>query len=120
MCHLTAPDSHRLRAWTGEKDGIRFWLAMTYVDIDMYMKRNGSVGLSTEGLTAYTTGKAYSYFACDWLQEVFFHPISRQHKCCYLKTTCIPSNRVNDTHSLWLKTMKSGEIVSAYCKCMAR
>ena len=119
-CDPTAPDPHKLKAWIGEKDGIRFWPAITYVDIDLYMKKKNSVGLTTEGLTAYKTGKAYSYFTCDWLHEVFYHSISRQHKCCYLKTTCLPSNRVNDSpHSLWIKTMKSGEIVSAYCTCVA-
>lgn len=120
MCGIPAPDPHRLKTWMGEKEGMSLWPPISYVDIEMFMQKNGSVGLSSEGLTAYKTGKAYSYFACDWLHEVFYHCINKQHKCCYLKATCLPSNRVNDPpHSLWIKSLKDGEVVSAYCTCMA-
>ena len=115
-----SPDPLKLTSWANEQSGIHSWPPVTYVDIDMFMRRNGSVGLSSEGLTAYKTGKAYSYFSCDWLEEVFYHNISKRHRCCYLKAHCMPSNRLNDVpHSLWAKVMKTGEVVSAYCSCVA-
>jgi hypothetical protein len=120
MYSIAAPDPLKLSKWIGEKDGLRSWPPVTYIDIDIFMRKNGSVGLTTEGLTAYKTGKAFSYFACDWLSEVYYHMINRKHQCCYLKTTCLPSNRINDNpHSLWIKCMKSGEVLSAYCTCIA-
>lgn len=120
MAAIPAPDPHKLQKWVGEKDGIRCWPPITYVDIDVYMRKHGSVGLTTEGLTAYKTGKAYSYYACDWLKEVLYHPITKKHECAYLKADCTPSNRLNNSpHSLWVKVKKTGEVVSAYCSCMA-
>lgn len=115
-----APDPMKLENWVKEKSGMKNWPPVTYVDVDIFMRKHGSVGLSSEGLTAYKTGKAYSYFSCDWLHEVFYHPITKKHQCCYLKANCLPSNRINDSpHSLWIKTLKTGEVVSAYCSCVA-
>lgn len=120
MQTVAAPDPLKLEKWLNEKEGMKFWPPITYVDIDLYMKQKGSVGLSSEGLTAYKTGKAFSYFSCDWLKEVSYHPITKKHVCCYMKASCLASNRINDVpHTLWIKSMKTGEVVSAYCTCMA-
>jgi len=58
----------------------------------MFCQQNGSAGLTKESLTAYKTGKAYSYFQCDWLKEVFYSPISKTNPCCFMKTECVPSD----------------------------
>ena len=118
---FSAPDPFSLRKWIGEQTGIKQWPAVSYIDIHWFLKQNGSVGLSREALTAYKTGKAFSYFSCDWLGEVFFSPISKKHECCFLKADCAPSNRLSDIpHSVWAKVVKeSGEVVSAYCSCVA-
>lgn len=117
----SAPDPHVLKRWTDEKTGIKLWPPITIVDIHWFMQCNGSTGLTTDALTAYKQGKAFGYFSCDWLKEIFYTPISKSHACCFLKADCTPSNRINDLpHKLWVKAIKSsGEIVSAYCSCMA-
>jgi hypothetical protein len=116
-----APDPYNLKKWTDERKGLKEWPPVSYIDIHWFMKRNGGVGLTREALTAYKNGKAFSYFSCDWLQEVFYTPITTTHACCFLKANCMPSNRLNDVpHSLWVKIVKhTGEIVSAYCSCVA-
>lgn len=116
-----APDPFKITSWIDEKEGIKNWPPVSYVDIHWHMCKNNSVGLSKEAMTAYKTGKAFSYFSCEWLKEVYYSPISRKHECCFLKTICVPSNRVSDIpHSLWVKLMKkTGEVVSAYCSCVA-
>lgn len=118
---FAATDPFTLKRWLGEKEGLKHWPSVTYIDIHWFLKRNGSVGLTDEHLTAYKNGKAYSYFSCDWLREVYFTPISKQHQCCFLKAQCTPSTRVNDDpHELWVKLLKqTGEVISAYCSCMA-
>ena len=118
---FAAPDPNGLKRWQSEKDGLKIWPPVTYIDIHWFLKNNGSVGLTTEDLTAYKTGKAFSYFHCNWLQEVFFSPINTNHECCFLKANCCPSSRINDEpHQLWVKIVKkTGEIVSAFCTCMA-
>lgn len=117
----SSPDPLKLQKWISEQEGMRSWPAISYVDIDWFMRQNGSVGLTREVMTAYKTGKAFSYFSCDWLREIYYSPISKHHSCCYLKTTCVPSNRLNDPpHAVWVKVIKkTGEIVSAFCSCMA-
>lgn len=116
-----APDPNTLKKWTDEKSGIKLWPPITYIDIHMFFKKNGGLGLSKEELTAYKTGKAYSYFSCDWLKEVFYTAINKHHKCCFLKAECVPSDRINNPpHLLWVKIFKeSGDVASAYCTCMA-
>lgn len=115
-----ATDPFSLKRWVGEKDGLKNWPPVTYIDIHWFLRRNGSVGLTDEHLTAYKNGKAYSYFSCEWLQEVFHTSIQKSPNCCFLKAKCKPSTRINDDpHDLWVKVLNTGEVVSAYCSCMA-
>ncbi|XP_067939760.1 uncharacterized protein [Watersipora subatra] len=88
-------------------------------DNDVNMKKEKMDNLDN-ALKSYKTGKAYSYFFNDWIQEVFFYDI-RDTDACYLKSTCTPSQRVNDIpHSQWIKVLKSSGVVqSAFCSCVA-
>jgi hypothetical protein len=115
------PDPANIKKWTSEKEGVKLWPPVTYIDIHWFLKNNGSTGLSQEDLTAYKTGKAYSYFSCDWLQEIFYSAVNKTSECCFVKAKCTPSTRVNDEpHLLWIKIVKkTGEIISAYCTCVA-
>ena len=116
-----ATDPNKLKRWIDEKQGMKHWPPISFMDIHWFLKSHGSAGLSREDLTAYKEGKAFSYFSCDWLKEVYFSPINPNHSCCYLKAACTPSQRINDEpHNLWIKVVKdSGEIVSAFCSCVA-
>ena len=117
----SATDPNNLKKWIGEKDGLKLWPPVSCIDIHWFLSQHDSVGLNKEDLTAYKTGKAYSYFECDWLQEVFYSPINKTHKCCFLKAKCTPSQRISHKpHDVWIKVLKeSGEVISAYCSCVA-
>ncbi|XP_067948705.1 uncharacterized protein [Watersipora subatra] len=93
------------------------WPPLCYNEIVRFVLKNGH-SFSSDALKSYKTGKAYSYFFNDWIQEVFFHDI-RDTDACYLKSTCTPSQRVNDIpHSQWIKVLKSSGVVqSAFCSC---
>lgn len=67
-----------------------------------------------------TTGKSCSTFQCEWLKEVFYCPVRKSFKYCFLKAMCTPSIRVNDIpHELRVKIeKKSGKNFSTYCSCV--
>ena len=113
-------DPHKLRKLIGEKDGMKTWPPVSFVDIVKFLNKHGHY-LAFETLTSYKTGKGYGYVYSDWLADVFYHPINKSSQHCYLKASCIPSNRINDEpHRPWIKVeQKSGEITSAFCSCVA-
>ena len=93
---------------------------MTYYAIHWFLKDCGSVGLTRKVLTAYNTGKAISYFQYDWLKEVFYSPINKQHVCYYLRAKGTPCNLVNDTpHIVWVKIKWTKQRCSpSYLSCV--
>lgn len=66
-------DPTRLQKWLGEHEGMRQWPPVSYMDIADFTYRNGSA-VSKETMTSCKTGKSYSYFFNDWLEEVFYQP----------------------------------------------
>lgn len=110
----------RLQAWINEKNSINSWPPVSYVDICKFIQKKGC-SLTKEALSTYKTGKAFSLFYNDYVQEVYYHAIRKDHPCCYLKAECKHSNKVNDpNHSVWVKVVKeTGEICSGYCTCYA-
>lgn len=111
-------DPARLKLWLSEKEGMSQWPPTNYVDMVKFIQKNGC-SFSKAALTSYKTGKAYSLFQNDYIQEVYYHGIKKIHPCCFLKATCKRSNRINDPpHDVWVKIAKSsGEVISAYCTC---
>lgn len=116
----TSTDPLKLSKWISEKDGMKMWPPVSFVEVVKFINKHGH-SLASETLTSYKTAKAYGYFYSDWLGEVLYHPINKTQQHCYVKANCTPSNRINDEpHSTWIKIDKSsGEIVSAFCSCVA-
>ena len=112
-------DPNKFKAWIGEQDGISKWPPLCYNEIVRFIGKHDS-SLSGDALKSYKTGKAYSYFFNDWIQEAFYHDV-RGTDVCYIKSMCTPSQRVNDPpHSQWIKIQKSdGQVQSAFCSCVA-
>lgn len=115
---ISNPD--RLKKWIPEKDSMKHWPPISYIDICSFVQRHGC-SLSKEVMTSYKTGKAYSLFYNSYIQDISYHEINKGHPCCFLKSDCKHSNRVNDPpHNIWIKIEKeSGNICSAYCTCVA-
>lgn len=121
---VTIPDPlHDLTdGWKGEQVGLALWPPTMHIDIAQYLlsKFQGQ-DLTKRLLGDYKEGKAYSYFDCEWLKEVFYHPISVECNVCVLRSEATPSQRIgNIPHKVWVAIeKKSGLILSAYCTCFA-
>lgn len=114
------PDPLKLNdGWLGEAEGMRLWPPTMYSDICNYLVLNGDYStLRGKLMKDYKQGKAYSYFASNWLQEVQYHEISPDCRYCYLKAKCVHSNEVMAKWNLWVLIVKAtGEIASAWCRC---
>ena len=116
----TPNDPARLKAWHGEKEAMSKWPRTNFVDLGLFLNKKGC-SLNKEVLSAYKTGKAYSLFRDNHVQEIFYHNINKQHPCCYLKALCKRSQRISEIpHEAWVKVIKeTGEVCSAYCSCFA-
>ena len=125
------PDPLTLKqGWLPEKKcsefyGMLQWPSVYYFDIANYM------GISQPDFVKrlesdYKQGKCYRYYTCEFVQEVFFHPISEKSGYCLIKCKCTPSQRVNSKpYDVWAILTKNkvdvpgGCIKSAYCSCTA-
>ena len=113
--------------WVGEENDIKLWPQLYLTDItrfygDVLDKKNIVQRIECE----YKQGKAYRYFTDSFISEVFYNNISDESKYCYLKTKCLPSQRVSSKpYDVWalvqkdLKCEVGGAILSAYCTCTA-
>ena len=124
--NCVVPDPLTLKTgWIGEKNGICYWPSVIYKDIATllsftqpdFIKR-----LESE----YKQGKAYRYFSCEFVREIFFNEIKEESPVCLLKCKVVPSQRVNSKpYDVWAVVEKNkphdagGYIHSAYCTCTA-
>ena len=112
----TIPDPFSLsNGWNGEKNGMSSWPSI-YITDDI-MKRL---------LNEYKEGKAYRYFDCGWVQEIYIHKISEKSDNCVLKAKVTPSQSINNKYyQTWAIVEKDlllrpgGKILSSYCTCTA-
>ena len=115
--------------WVGEEDGIKLWPQLYSTDItrfygDVLNKKNIVQRVECE----YKQGKAYRYFTDNFISEVFYNNTSDESKYCYLKTKCLPFQRIyfiKTLYDVWALVKKDfkydvgSAILSAYCTCAA-
>ena len=109
--------------WLNEKVGMRKWPPISQIQIaEFLLTADQSIGLGKQLLSDYKEGKAYSYFACGWLKDIYFNEISPNNNNCFLKSESTPSQGINNIpHKIWVEVQKkSGTAMSAYCTCFAR
>ena len=71
-----------------------------YHDIDKYLDHLAPVFLCRLE-SEYKLGKAYRYFSCDFVREIFFSDITNS-EMCILKCKVIPSQRINNKpYDVW-------------------
>ena len=120
------PDPLTLKVnWKGEAIGITSWPSVYYSDIASFMGLTQSDFIKRME-SEYKQGKAYRYYKCDFVREIFFNHISEDSPYCILKCKVVPSQRVNNKpYDVWSVVKKDkiqepgGEIFSAYCTCTA-
>ena len=110
-------------SWIGEKDGMCRWPSLYYTDMSRYM----SV-LAPEFIfqleTEYKLGKAYRYFACELVREIFIQDVDAEK--CIVKCKVVPSHRMNSKpYDIWgiiekdKQEKPGGKIHATYCTCTA-
>ena len=121
----TVPDPFLLEEdWLGEsKDGLTKWPSLYYLDIEKFLRR---LNASDDLLECdYKEGKAYRYFKCNFVKEIFLHEILPSSKLAFLRCRVTPSMRhSNAAYHVWALIRKYGEepgghIENAYCTCTA-
>ena len=116
------PDPLKLfDGWLEEKSAISKWPPTFLSDITSFLLNHGDVSSVNEVLKNYKVGKAYEYFACGWLKEVFYHPVTTSSPVAILRSKCCPSQRLKtDYHDVWVCLSKEdGSVMAAYCTCTA-
>jgi len=121
------PDPFTIPAsqWIDEKAGMKHWPPIMIQDISVFVQMHDTVvdkiALSKRLLSDYKDQKAYSYFCSKFLFDVQYNDISMESDYCFLKTRCMPSQRLSEIpHDVWACATKSGgNVVRAYCSCLA-
>ena len=122
---LPDPLTLKKKEWIGEESGgLQKWPPIYYHDIASYLNGINTPDDLLHRLNSdYKEGKSYRYFACDFVKEIFYHPVSPESKICFLKCKVTPSQRTSSTpYNVWVAVEKKGpggKIVSGYCTCTA-
>ena len=112
--------------WVGEENGVSKWPSIFYNDIANYLKILGPDFINKLD-RKFKLGKAYSYFADNFVREIYYHNISEKSKYCILKCRVVPSQKVSSKpYHVWAVFVKNvesdfpvGTIKTAYCICTA-
>ena len=123
---IVIPDPLTLKSgWIGEVKGTQNWPSIFYTDIANLLsltQPDFSKCLESE----YKQGKAYRYFSCEFVREIYINELNKETTACILKCQVIPSQRVNSKpYDVWPVVQKNkpnepgGYIHSAYCTCTA-
>ena len=65
------PDPITLKDGWKREDGLTKWPSLYFSDISDYLKTKTSSELMKHLINEYKEGKAYRYFTCKWVKEVF-------------------------------------------------
>ena len=122
------PDPFSIKSgWTGETtEGMAKWPPLYFHDISEYLQSCNSDNLYHRLVNEYKEGKAYRYFACGWVKEIFIHTIAPTSKYCVFKAKVTPSQRLSmKAYDVWAAVEKQhagspgGRIKRCYCSCTA-
>lgn len=105
-------------------NGLTSWPPIFLNDITIFLKQDNpgkDVYLHQRVMNEYKERKAYRLFEAGFLKEVEYNEISTDSEYCFMKARCTHSMKVNDVpHTTWICAVKkNGNIVSAYCTCVA-
>ena len=85
------PDLFSLKEeWLAEVKGtgLSKSLSVYFSNIDIFLTQINTSGELLNRLEReYKEGKAYRYFKCEWVKDIYHHEISKNSKYCFLKTS---------------------------------
>ena len=111
--------------WTGEIKGIQNWPSVFCTNIANFLSLTQPDFIKRLE-SEYKQGKAYQYFSCEFVREIYINELNKEVLFCMLKCKFIPSQRINSKpYDIWAVVQKNkpnepgGYIHSAYCTCTA-
>lgn len=126
---VVLPDPFSLKqGWLAETKGtgLSKWPSVYITDIVRFLTQvNATTELLFRLECKYKEGRAYCYFKCEWVKEIYYHNISDTSEYCFLKGRFTPSQNItNQAYYVWATVEKDGQkpggkIESAYCTCTA-
>ena len=112
------PDPIALKTcWVGEENSVSIWLSIFFNDIGNYLKILGPDFINCLD-REYKLGKAYRYFADNFVRKTYYHNISEKSKYCVLKCRIVSSQKVSSKpYHVWAVLVKDVDsaIKTAYC-----
>ena len=111
-----------LNGWYNEENGMELWPPTMQFDIAEYLlERQENKDLGKRLMSDYKEGKAFSYFDCNYLKTILYHPITIESKVCFLKSESTPSQNIgHPPHKIWILLNKeNGKVQQAYFTCFA-
>ena len=75
-------------SWMSESQGIFNWPSLYYHDIAKYLDHLASIFIS-QLESEYKLGKAYRYFRCEFVREIFYFDLANTD-LCNLKSKVVP------------------------------
>ena len=95
--------------------GMKKWPSLYDMGIAKYLRDNSwSDCLLHRSNCEYKEGKAFRYFSCDFVKEIYFHDISDTCAYCFIRTRVTPSQRISATpYTVW--AVLRSRIINAYC-----
>lgn len=113
------------QGWLNQQEGMKYWPPTRMPLIGVYFGKHDTivdkVSLTKRLMCDYKEVKGYSYFASEFVFEIYFHHIDDTSKYCFLKSKCTPSQRIRDIpHEIWVAIEKeTGLVHTSYCTCIA-
>ena len=96
--------------WQGSREGIHRWPSISISDITVYLmsRKDPNSDLRERLVRDYKERKAYSYMESTFLGKLFYHPVAKDLKYCFLKSSCRPCQRItcSDDHQVWVLAKK--------------
>ncbi|RDD45061.1 hypothetical protein TrispH2_002946 [Trichoplax sp. H2] len=111
------PDPFTLKNW---KRDINLLPNVAWLDIYKYLVDTTSE-FTQDTVKAYKSLKAYSYFLCGHVQDIYYHDIEVECQFCFVKSKILSSTlqgKKAEFYHAWICTnKKSGSILTANCTC---
>ena len=120
--YIVVPDLSTLKSgWIDEVKRIQNWPSFFYTDIPNLLSLT-QPDFIRHLESEYKQGKAYQYFSCEVVREIYVNELSKETPVCVLKYKVIPSQHINSKpYDVWGVVNKSkpnglgGYTHSAYC-----
>ena len=104
---IVIPDPLTLKSgWIGEVKGIQNWPSIFHTDIANLLSLTQPDFIKRLESEC-KQGKAYLYFSCEFVREIYINELNKETPVCILKCKVIPSQRISSKpYDVWVVVQK--------------